>query len=133
MSATVAVEPRPLTDRDWGLLLRRIGDKECTPFLGPDVCQGCVPSACDIAREWVTQFEYPLVDEADDLARVAQFVAVEEDLHEPRRLIRDRLRAIARPNFHDPDEPHGVLADLKLPVYVTTNFDDFMVQALRDR
>ena len=44
MSATVAVEPRPLTDRDWGLLLRRIADKECTPFLGPDVCQGTLLS-----------------------------------------------------------------------------------------
>jgi hypothetical protein len=37
------------------------------------------------------------------------------------------------PDFTDPDEPHGVLADLPLPVYMTTNYDDFMVRALESR
>jgi hypothetical protein len=73
------------------------------------------------------------VDEADDLSRVAQYVAVQNDLYEPRRLIQEELQNAVRPNFRDPDELHGVLADLKLPVYVTTNYDDFMVEALRDR
>jgi hypothetical protein len=34
------------------------------------------------------------------------------------------------PDFNDPTEPHRVLANLNLPVYVTTNYDDFMVKAL---
>jgi hypothetical protein len=35
------------------------------------------------------------------------------------------------PNFTAPDDPHGVLASLNLPVYLTTNYDDFMFRALR--
>jgi hypothetical protein len=34
------------------------------------------------------------------------------------------------PDFNDPTEPHRVLANVNLPVYVTTNYDDFMVKAL---
>ena len=32
--------------------------------------------------------------------------------------------------FARDDDPHGVLARLKLPLYLTTNYDDFMVRAL---
>ena len=34
------------------------------------------------------------------------------------------------PDFRAPSEPHAVLADLPLPIYMTTNYDDFMVKAL---
>ena len=29
------------------------------------------------------------------------------------------------------DEPHNIIASLPLPVYITTNYDDFMIQALQ--
>src|SRR5262249_12559303 len=41
-----------------------------------------------------------------------------------------------RPEGAPPDEPHRVLADLRLPLYMTTNYDLFMFSALaahRDR
>lgn len=41
--------------------------------------------------------------------------------------------AVTSPDFNAPDEPHSVLADLPLPVYLTTNYDDFMCRALRNR
>ena len=37
------------------------------------------------------------------------------------------------PDFSAPDEPHGALADLGLPVYITTNYDGLMTGALKDR
>jgi len=36
----------------------------------------------------------------------------------------------ASPDFSDKSEPHRVLAELPLPVYLTTNYDDFMTRAL---
>jgi hypothetical protein len=45
----------------------------------------------------------------------------------------EELRPIKPPNFTETDEPHALLADLPLPVYITTNYDDFMVQALKNR
>jgi len=35
------------------------------------------------------------------------------------------------PDFAEKDEPHSGLARLPFPVYLTTNYDDFLVQALR--
>jgi hypothetical protein len=37
------------------------------------------------------------------------------------------------PDFRAQDQPHALLADLRLPIYITTNYDDFMYQALLDR
>ena len=34
------------------------------------------------------------------------------------------------PDLVDPDDPHRVLAKLPLPIYLTTNYDDCMLQAL---
>jgi hypothetical protein len=42
------------------------------------------------------------------------------------------LSAVEPPDFTSAGEPHGVLARLQLPLYLTTNYDDFMTQALED-
>ena len=67
--------PSRLEDRDWDILLRRIRDGKCTPFLGAGVNAGVLPLGSDIARQWAAQYKYPLED-GTDLARVAQFLAV---------------------------------------------------------
>ena len=122
--------PRSLEETDWGLLLRRINSGKCTPFLGAGACFGALPLGADIAREWAEEWGYPLPD-SNDLARVAQFLAVKfQDAAEPKERMCDRLEGAAPPDFSQPDEPHGVMADLPLPVYMTTNYDSFMVQAL---
>jgi hypothetical protein len=51
----------------------------------------------------------------------------------PKYEIKERFEKVTPPDFTEPDEPHQVLADLPLPVYITTNYDNFMVQALRGR
>lgn len=125
--------PDRLQERDWNLLLRRIRAGKCTPFLGAGACFGALPLGGEIAQEWAQEYRYPLEDYYD-LARVAQFLAVQYDPMFPKEeILRRFFQKIDPPDFTEPDEPHGALADLPLPIYMTTNYDDFMVQALKSR
>jgi len=125
--------PRSLQEKDWTLLKTRIREGNCTPFLGAGACYGTLPLGATIAQEWAEEHGYPLDDSAD-LIRVSQFVAVEmEDSMFPKEEISRRFRNIAPPDFRSPGEPHSFMAGLPLPVYITTNYDDFMVRALRER
>jgi SIR2-like domain len=125
--------PNTLTDGDWELLLSRIELGECTPFLGAGACFGVLPLGHEIAQEWAERWGYPLDDDARDLVRVAQFLAVRFDAMFPKDQMLIRLRNVTPPDFTGLDEPHHVLATLNLPVYITTNYDDFMIQALKSR
>jgi hypothetical protein len=125
--------PNSLEETDWDLLLRRIKAGKCTPFLGAGACVGTLPLGSKIAQEWAQKHQYPLED-SSDLARVAQFLAVQYDPMFPKEeILEEWFKNVTSPDFTEPDEPHRVLADLPLPVYMTTNYDDFMVQALRSR
>lgn len=125
--------PEKLTEKDWDTLLWRIKDGNCTPFLGAGACYGILPLGKDIAKKWAEEEKYPLTDR-EDLARVAQFLAVDrKDPMFPKEKIKRMFEDSPPPDFDDPDEPHAVLADLPLPVYITTNYGDFMVQALKNR
>jgi hypothetical protein len=121
-----------LTNDDWDTLLDRIRTGECTPFIGAGVNHGVLPLGSDIACRWAQKYGYPLED-CHDLARVAEYLAVARDKMRPKELIRREFEGIAPPDFTAPDDCLGVLADLPLPVYLTTNYDDFMVRALRSR
>jgi hypothetical protein len=122
-----------LQARDWEMLLSRIKEGRCTPFLGAGACHPTLPLGSEIARRWADEYGYPLED-SSDLARVAQFLAVEYDPMYPKeKFIRQVLQGKEPPVFTERDEPHGILADLPLPVYITTNYDDYMVRALQSR
>jgi hypothetical protein len=86
----------------------------------------------EIAQQWADEHGYPLED-TTDLARVAQYLAIIRDPMFPKDDICRRFKDVAPPDFSDPNEPHAVLADLKLPIYITTNYDNFMMAALKDR
>jgi SIR2-like domain len=119
-----------LRDPDWKLLLARIEDGVCTPFLGAGVAAGVLPLGSDIARRWAEQESYPL-DDAHDLARVAQFLAVhQDDAMYPKELLARELAGLPSPDLTQPGEPHAILARLPLPVFITTNYDDGMYAAL---
>jgi len=61
-------------------------------------------------------------------------VAVEvDDAVFPKEELATRFATVQPPNFRLPNEAHAFMADLPLPVYITTNYDDFMFKALRDR
>lgn len=124
--------PDTLEEDDWQNLLMRISEKECTPFVGAGASAGTLLPAKDIATSWAKEYGYPLSD-SDNLARVAQFLAVAHDPMFPKELIRRDFQSKTGPDFTDPDEPHRLLADLALPLYITTNYDNFMFKALQAR
>lgn len=65
---------------------------------------------------------------------MAQYLGVaQDDAMYPKELICADLDGLGPPDFSDENEPHAVLADLPLPIYMTTNYDGFMTEALRDR
>jgi SIR2-like domain len=121
-----------ITDENWKFLLGRIKAGKCTPFLGAGASSGVFPLGSDIARGWAKEYKYPMAD-SYDLARVAQFVAVTVDPMEPKDRIQQQFQAIQLPDFTSPDEPHGVLADLPFPIYITTNYDSTIMSALKAR
>jgi hypothetical protein len=122
-----------LEESDWDILLGRIKAGKCTPFLGAGACHGVLPLGGAIADRWAREHGYPLRD-SHDLARVAQFLAVRKDPMYPKEEILNQfIRGTNSPDFKEIDEPHGVLAELPIPVYMTTNYDDFMMQALKAR
>jgi hypothetical protein len=114
------------------MLLDLIQQGKCTPFIGAGACAGILPTATELAQEWANKYEYPLPD-TSDLARVAQFLAISRYAMFPKVRIQARFQGKGPPDFSQPNEPHALLADLNLPIYITTNYDDFMVQALGSR
>jgi hypothetical protein len=122
-----------LRDEDWDLLVRRIAGGKCTPFLGAGACYGVLPLGAEIANQWAKKYDYPMEDPSN-LISVAQFLALKySDSIFPKDLIVEMFKGFGAPDSADPLEPHKVLASFPVPVYVTTNYDDFMVQALTRR
>ncbi len=140
----------------WRTLLDNIYDGECTPFLGRGVTRDLFPSGEELARRLTEEYNYPFLDQ-DNLPRVAQFVGTVDNRNLRKKLIaalvdgfktrmalapdradrRKTLSAIIEEsgwstNVHTvlETEIHHQLADLDLPLYITTNFDNFMTLAL---
>ena len=126
----------PLTEDSWRLLVRRINDGLCTPFLGAGVNDGILPLGGEIAETWASEKGYPLPDRKN-LPRVAQYRALtdpdrmtcKEDLL--RRWFR-QLQLPPKKKKDEEDHPLRLLASLPAPVYLTTNYDDLLKLALKD-
>jgi SIR2-like protein len=121
-----------LPDETWLTLLERIRSGRCTPFLGAGASFPALPLGSTIAADWAREYQYP-GDNPKNLVEVAQFLAVKFDTLKPKEKILKQLDGAVPPDFSAVDEPHGLLADLPLPIYLTTNYDDFMVRALKSR
>jgi len=124
--------PEALNERDWRTLVSLIARKKCTPFIGAGASVPVLPLGSQLARRWAEEYDYPLADKGD-LARVAQFLAIDQYEMFPKDLIEQEFQGVAPPDFKQSGEPHAALADLGLPIYITTNYDSFMTQALKTR
>jgi hypothetical protein len=125
-----------LTDEDWEELLYAIKDKKCTPFIGAGASSLWLPLGTEIARDWAGKHGYPLGD-SHQLARIAQYLAIKEDNDMyPKNILSRVLKEKRPPDFRLEEHrntPYAVLADLNLPVYITTNYDHFMETALKSK
>ncbi|GAA3801033.1 hypothetical protein GCM10022226_20870 [Sphaerisporangium flaviroseum] len=123
-------EIQEVDDDDWQRLTYQLRNGDCTPFLGAGACGTSLPTGRQLSLELAGEWDYPFAD-AHDLTKVTQFGTVKfGDAVYVKQLVCDRLSDAEPPDFSDPLEPHGLLAGLPLPVYLTTNYDDFIVQAL---
>jgi SIR2-like domain len=118
------------------VFLENLKKHECIPFIGPEACKPWIPLDSDIARRWAKENDYPLQD-SDRLSRVAQFLAIkQEDNMIAKEILSSELKKIKPPDFRMGefrDTPPAVLADLNLPIYITTNYDHFIESALESR
>ena len=141
----------------WPTLLRNIRQGRCTPILGAGLVEPMLGSSREIARRWAETYHFPMAPhDREDLAQVAQYLAVNQDESFPREELAEHLRqeilrrygselpadlhggsldqlleAVgARRRARDQAEPHRVLACLPFPIYVTTNPDTLLARAL---
>src|SRR6478672_10726069 len=128
-----------MADLQWPQLLKRLREKRCTPVIGAGASYPALPLARDLAKELIESDHRdstrvcPLPDQTD-LAKVCQYLAVvNEDAISPKIEIAKYIQSAKKPDFTDSADPHGLLADLQLPLYITTNYDDFLASAIRAR
>jgi hypothetical protein len=141
----------------WNTLLENIADKECTPFLGSGMTTGLLPTPADLAQKLAAEYNYPFPT-TQSLPRVAQFACTMDNRQPRKKVIRElingfKIRMGLKTESNNQEcslckimeasswsncsqefienEIHHQLADLQLPLYITTNFDDFMPLALR--
>ena len=107
--------PESLPDKTWEILLNRIKERRCTPFLGAGACYGSLPLGAEIARKWAADHGYPFSN-PDNLIEVAQFLAIKYDPLFAKELILQQFAGVKSPDFRAPSEPHALLADLPLPI-----------------
>jgi hypothetical protein len=123
-----------LDEAVWRTLVDSVIEGKCTPFLGSGVAWPYLPTGKDLAIVLAREYEYPLNDPTN-LARVAQYIATVHDPPFAKRRVRDHIKA-GRDKFFTssgksfPDN-YKKLADLNLPLYISTNYDDFLQRALK--
>ena len=141
----------------WPSLVNNIRKGRCTPILGSGLLESFTGSFREIARQWAKDYRYPMAgEESEELPLVAQFIEIDQG---DETFVRDQfceaLRAGVLRQYPEiaPDvaagpveklisaagairreqesgEPHEVLASLGLPVYLTTNPDNLLADAL---
>ncbi|MFL5731748.1 MAG: CHAT domain-containing protein [Chloroflexia bacterium] len=144
----------------WPALLRNVYDSRCTPILGSGLLEGLIGSTHDLAQRWAETYHFPLAPYArEDLPQVAQYLAVDQQFDMPNRELTDYVRLELLQRFSEklppeargariepllsavgaylrsrsqPPEPHKVLASLPFPIYVTTNPDNLLADALTE-
>jgi hypothetical protein len=146
---------QPGFDR-WAALVNNIKQCRCTPILGSGLLESYVGSFRQIARQWAQTYLYPMAgEERDELPLVAQYLTVDQEEAFVRDKYCEALRSGVLRQYpeigqdlaggplerlisaagairrnQEPVEPHDVLASLNLPVYLSTNPDNLLFDAL---
>ncbi len=119
------------TDFPWDRLLTRIENEKLTPFLGAGISRPPLPNSDELAARLADYCGYPF--RSGDLMEVAQYAATIDDGGAPKEFVQALFNKVADPDFRDPRQPHGLLASLPIPVYLTTNYDTYMEKALKTK
>jgi len=121
------------TETDWNHLISQIKNKRCTPFIGAGASFPWLPLGSQIAQDWAQQYEYPL-DDNGELDKVSQFVGIlNDDEMFPKMELCNIITGVVPPDFTKyKDSPYAILSKINFPIYITTNYDKFMEEALKN-
>jgi CHAT domain/SIR2-like domain len=142
----------------WPAIVRSLRRGQCTPIIGTHLSEDLLGSSREIAQSWADTYNFPMAPhEREDLPQVAQYLSVNQDRLFPREELVEYLTGELLRRFGDsalkdmekaslselfagvgkltrernPADPYKVLADLPLPIYVTTNAASLLAEALR--
>ncbi|MBN2304998.1 MAG: CHAT domain-containing protein [Anaerolineae bacterium] len=139
----------------WDSLISSIRDEKCTPILGPGLIDFVFGSSRDLARRWAEKAVIPaaLVN-TDSLPQVAQYLATYQSPHFPHSQLKRHLETQIRARYALPDDlqyaeldelltnvgtlrrqqdnqdPFYILSQLPVSVYINTNPDTLLFEAL---
>jgi hypothetical protein len=140
-------------------LLANIHSGKCTPILGPGLIEPLLGARREIAQRWAETFRFPMYShQREDLPQVAQYLAVDQDPTFPRYKLVDYVKGEMLRRYSDvldgdsreaslvdmitsvgknwwekdPTEPHYILAQLPIPIYITTVFNNLLADALKE-
>lgn len=143
----------------WEAVVDWIKRNRCTPIIGSGLLEPIVGSTKEIARSWADAHHYPMAPEhIEDLPQVAEYLAVTQSEDKMRSALREYVNQRIKDRFgnkitgvakgesteeliseagswlrtQDPNEPHKVLAGLPFPIYISTNPDSLLADALRE-
>ena len=145
----------------WPALLRSIRRGQCTPIIGPGFYESMFGSPRDIAQRWSEAYHYPMAPhERESLPQVAQYLTINQYKQAPydeleeylEAEIQDRYQEILPPELkqgrapldklieavgahrreQNALDPYNVLAQLPLPIYITTNPGNLMAASLAE-
>jgi hypothetical protein len=120
----------------WDSLLYSIEQIRCIPFLGAGAAIPFLPLAKDLANTLAIEYQYPM-DDIYNLSKVSEFLSIlENDKEFPKKLICEKFKDYNVPDFRSEkfvNHPYSILADMNFPLYITTNYDKFMEEALISR
>jgi hypothetical protein len=143
----------------WPALIANIREGRCTPIIGTGLTDFLFGSTREVAQRWADTYRFPMAPhERQNLPQVAQYLAVAQgDFEFPKAELEKYLAVELRARHgdqlpekgggdldeqvsgvgrlrraRDEAEPHRVLAQLPLPIYVTTNPDNLLVEALAE-
>jgi hypothetical protein len=145
----------------WPAIISNIQDDECTPILGPGMYESLLGTMQQMAQSLSTEFNFPLSTFlSDSMPDVAQYISVNQDFPTLKKRFLTLLRLSLQKRFsadlpdelkvptaklldlftaggakareRNPNEPHKVLANLPIRIYITTNYDNLMADALKE-
>ncbi|NJM12703.1 MAG: CHAT domain-containing protein [Synechococcaceae cyanobacterium SM1_2_3] len=142
----------------WDALIQNIRTEICIPILGPGLNESLLGSYREIARNLARAYRFPMApQDQDDLPKVAQYLSVSQQKSFPKTKLQERLRKELHKRYSSlqfsvnaslPDlirvageswrkergssEPNTVLANMDAPIYITTNWDNLLEEALRE-
>lgn len=125
-----------LSDSDWEDLIDEIKQGRCTPFLGAGACTPLLPTGNELTHKLVERRPEIPPRYRSSLTAAAQYVAIERYPARPKQdvadLITQCLGALSDDTIRAHD-PHAILAEMPISVYLTTNYDDLIERSLRIR